>query len=75
MTKPKIILFNGDYLRVHPDTLDCGMFRTLDESEQTAFRAWASAQPRGTTVSPLWHPIAQDQLLTTGRGVLPEEAL
>jgi len=38
------------------------LFRSLDETEAAAFRAWARAhyQP-GTPISGIWHPIVQTE--------------
>lgn len=46
-----------------------GLFRKLDEAEETQFIMWAKAQPQGIQVNPTWHPSVQNELLLSGRGV------
>jgi hypothetical protein len=64
-----IVLLGHGVLRVVEPTLDIGLFRRLDDAEERQFIAWAKAQPDGVKVSPLWHPVVQNELLLSGRGV------
>ncbi len=59
---------SGETCRVAEGTI-LGMFRELNSDEVADFRAWADEQPEGTKVDSNWHPVSQDQLFITGKGV------
>ena len=63
--------FNGMTLCVVDKTvkhLAYGLFKTLDVGKIDAFRQHAREMDEGTIISPLWHPVTQDELITSGRG-------
>lgn len=64
----KTIIHSGERCRVVDDT-PAGLFKVLDAEGVAAFRAWADDQPEGTVIEPIWHPVAQDQLFITSKGV------
>lgn len=73
----RIVQFCGGFLTVLDESLSllaCGTFRSLGPDEVADFRAHARLMPKGVTVDPVWHPIVQDELLTSGRGVTPSQA-
>jgi len=59
---------SGQSLYVADATVD-GMFRSLSPEEACDFRAWADEQDEGVKINPLWHPVVQDQLFISGRGI------
>ena len=61
------IVFDGKPCRVVSGTVPI-TFRSLDATEEQAFRHWAWTQAPGAKVSALWHPVIQDELLVSGRG-------
>lgn len=65
----KIIQFHNKYLHVTDaaDYAQNGLFRKLDETEESKFRTWARTQPDGVQINPLWHPVVQDELFITGK--------
>jgi hypothetical protein len=65
------IVFDGKPCRIVDASLGgvrCGIFRSLDDGEESAFRHWAFAQAHGTVIDATWHPVIQDTLLVSGRG-------
>ena len=69
LLEPKIVEFQGEKLLVHPDT-QLILFRELNEVDREEFVKWAWRQTEGNKVSPLWHPVTQNELLVSGRGRL-----
>jgi hypothetical protein len=60
---------SGQTCRVVEGTVS-GMFRQLTDDEVAEFRSWANDQPMGTEIKPVYHPVSQDQLFITGKGVI-----
>ena len=51
------------------DATEPGLFVDLTEDEIKEYKEWANKQPKGTTISPVWHPVTQDQLFVSGKGM------
>jgi hypothetical protein len=64
----KTIEHRGQSCRVVDET-QAFMFRILSEDEEAEFRSMADKENEGTPISPLWHPVYQDQLFINGKGV------
>ena len=67
MKGTKLMEFDGSIYRVVQDT-EALMFRPLNRDEVLQFILWARQQEQGVKVKSTWHPITQDELLTSGRG-------
>lgn len=66
----KNVVYNHRPMVVCDAALDPSlMARILSPEEEGQFLKWAQSQPAGVEVNPLWHPVVQDWLLTTGHGV------
>jgi len=63
--------FHGEVLCVSDKAVKyiSTLFRPLDDEEKQDFIEWAEEQPEGVQVNPVWHPIVQDYLFRTGKGV------
>jgi hypothetical protein len=64
--------FYGDILNVTGKAVKyvaIGLFRNLTNDDADLMIEHAKSMPEGIKVNPLWHPVVQDYLLTTGHGV------
>ena len=67
MQNTKLMEFYGSIYRVVEDT-EAVMFRRLDRDETLQFVLFARQEEQGVEVQSVWHPVVQDELLTSGRG-------
>jgi len=63
-----LVFPSGKVYRVVNNSMPAFSFQDLSDDDETPYRTWAQAQPEGTVINPVWHPAAQDELLTSGRG-------